>query len=210
MRNSYLTMADYGWNIQAALSAPRFTIRDTGEPIKCTILIESRVAPEVQTQLRKQGHELVLLGSPLLVWSQTGLTSLRGTVTDPSGALLARAEVSLDNAATGFHVSHGTDQTGAYEFPQIPPGKYTISATKAGFAQQVKTAELLVSQPATINFALSVQATSETVEVNDIAQAVNTADATIGTRWPIQRFRRFRLKVVTCRICSACSLAWCI
>jgi len=123
---------------------------------------------------------LLLLGSPLLVWSQTGLTSLRGTVTDPSGALLARAEVSLDNAATGFHVSHGTDQTGAYEFPQIPPGKYTISATKAGFAQQVKTAELLVSQPATINFALSVQATSETVEVNDIAQAVNTADATIG------------------------------
>ena len=53
-------VADYGWNIQAALSAPRFTIRDTGEPIKCTILIESRVAPEVQTQLRKQGHELVL------------------------------------------------------------------------------------------------------------------------------------------------------
>ena len=53
-------VADYGWNIQAALSAPRFTIRDTGEPIKCTILIESRVAAEVQTQLRKQGQELVL------------------------------------------------------------------------------------------------------------------------------------------------------
>src|SRR5437879_12905400 len=53
-------VADYGWNIQAALSAPRFTIRDTGEPIKCTILIESRVAPQAQTQLRKQGHELVL------------------------------------------------------------------------------------------------------------------------------------------------------
>jgi len=53
-------VADYGWNIQAALSAPRFTIRDTGEGIKCSVLLESRVVPEVQAQLRQQGHELVL------------------------------------------------------------------------------------------------------------------------------------------------------
>lgn len=53
-------IADYGWNIQAALSAPRFTIRDTGEPIKCTILLESRVSPQVQSQLRGKGHDLVL------------------------------------------------------------------------------------------------------------------------------------------------------
>ena len=53
-------VADYGWNIQKALSAPRFTIRDTGEPIKCTILLESRVAPEVQAQLRQKGHDLVM------------------------------------------------------------------------------------------------------------------------------------------------------
>ena len=115
-----------------------------------------------------------------LTWSQTGLTSLRGTFTDPSGALLAGADVSLENPSTGFHVSHSTDQSGAYEFPQIPPGKYTITASKAGFGKQAKAAELLVSQPATINFSLSVQASTETVEVNDVAQAVNTADATIG------------------------------
>jgi gamma-glutamyltranspeptidase/glutathione hydrolase len=53
-------VVDYGWNVQAALSAPRFTIRDTGEPIKCTILLESRVGPEVQSQLRQKGHDLVL------------------------------------------------------------------------------------------------------------------------------------------------------
>jgi gamma-glutamyltranspeptidase/glutathione hydrolase len=47
-------------NIQAALSAPRFTIRDTGEPIKCTIVIESRIASEVQGQLRQKGHDLVV------------------------------------------------------------------------------------------------------------------------------------------------------
>ncbi len=53
-------VVDYGWNIQAALSAPRFTIRDTGEAIQCSILLESRVSPEVQAQLRQKGHELVL------------------------------------------------------------------------------------------------------------------------------------------------------
>ena len=53
-------VADYGWNIQAALSAPRFTVRDTGESIKCAILLESRVSPDVQAQLRQKGHDLVL------------------------------------------------------------------------------------------------------------------------------------------------------
>jgi gamma-glutamyltranspeptidase/glutathione hydrolase len=48
-------VVDYSWNIQAALSAPRFTIRDTGEPIKCTIVLESRVLPEVQSQFAPEG-----------------------------------------------------------------------------------------------------------------------------------------------------------
>jgi len=120
------------------------------------------------------------LAFPVFVSSQTGLTSLRGTVTDPSGALVAGAEVSLDNAATGFHSTHPTDASGAYEFPQIPPGQYTIAATTSGFGKQSKQAELLVSQPATINFVLSVQASTTTVEVSDIAQTLNTTDATIG------------------------------
>jgi gamma-glutamyltranspeptidase/glutathione hydrolase len=53
-------LVDYGMNIQAALSAPRFTIRDTGQPIGCKIVIESRVRPEVLDQLRRKGHELIV------------------------------------------------------------------------------------------------------------------------------------------------------
>jgi len=121
-----------------------------------------------------------LLLFPALASSQTGLTSLRGTVTDPSGAMVAGADVSLDDPATGFHASHPTDPNGTYEFPQIPPGKYTITVNTSGFGKQSKQAELLVSQPATINFVLSVQASTTTVEVSDIAQTVNTTDATIG------------------------------
>ena len=129
---------------------------------------------------KRLGLGLLCMGFSLLAWSQTGLTSLRGTVTDPSGALLSGATVVLEEATTGFHTSLSTDQNGAYEFPQILPGKYTITVTKAGFGKQTKAAELLVSQPATINFALSVQTINETVEVSDIAQTINTSDATIG------------------------------
>ena len=53
-------VVDYGMNIQGALSAPRFTIRDTGEPIQCKIVVESRIAPAVQENLRQKGHVLIV------------------------------------------------------------------------------------------------------------------------------------------------------
>jgi len=53
-------LVDYGMNIQGALSAPRFTIPDTGAAIGCKILIESRVKPGVMEQLRHKGHELMV------------------------------------------------------------------------------------------------------------------------------------------------------
>jgi hypothetical protein len=123
---------------------------------------------------------LLVLMYPRFLPSQTALTSLRGTVTDSSGGAVAGAPVVLENQASGLHVSHTTDANGAYEFPQIPPGKYKISVTSAGFGTQSKEAELLVNQPATVNFALSVQSSSEVVEVSAEAQTLNLTDASIG------------------------------
>ena len=51
-------IVDYGMNIQAALSEPRFTVRPTQEGIGCDIVIESRVQPETLDQLRQKGHKL--------------------------------------------------------------------------------------------------------------------------------------------------------
>ena len=53
-------VVDYDMNLQAAIEAPRFTIRDTGEGIQCNIVIESRVKPEVLDHLRKKGHNLIV------------------------------------------------------------------------------------------------------------------------------------------------------
>lgn len=53
-------VADYGMNIQEALSAPRFTVH--GSRVDCDVPIESRVKPEVLQQLRQKGHNLIVRG----------------------------------------------------------------------------------------------------------------------------------------------------
>ena len=88
---------------------------------------------------------------------QNSVSSLRGSVTDPSGAPVAGAEVELQNKQTGFSNSRLTNSHGEYQFQQIPAGDYTIAVAGKGFARQSKPAELLVNQPATVNFSLSVQ-----------------------------------------------------
>ncbi|HEY6939499.1 MAG TPA: carboxypeptidase-like regulatory domain-containing protein [Terriglobales bacterium] len=123
---------------------------------------------------------ILLLFAIPAAWSQTSGTSVRGTVTDSSGAVVAGAQITLDNAASGFHVSKASDTRGLYAFPQLPPGTYTISVKAEGFAAQNKQATLLVNQPATINFSLSVSGTTTTVDVSAEAETLNVTDATIG------------------------------
>ena len=114
------------------------------------------------------------------VQSQTALTSVHGTVTDSSGAPVPDAEVTADNNATALHLTRRTDSTGEYSFLQLVPGRYVVTVLRTGFANESKEAELLVDQPATINFTLSVQGSKVTVEVSAEAQTLNLTDATIG------------------------------
>ena len=69
----------------------------------------------------------LILGLADCLPAQTELTSLRGTVSDPAGAVVPGAQAELKNNATGFRAAAKTDSNGAYEFPQIPPGRYTIT-----------------------------------------------------------------------------------
>jgi Carboxypeptidase regulatory-like domain len=120
------------------------------------------------------------LSAATLVFGQNATTSLRGVVKDPSGALLPGATITLTDNATGKSISSNTNAAGFYEFPQIFPAKYTIRVTASGFGDQTKIAELLVNQPATIDFSLSVQSSSVTVDVSASAQTLNTSDASLG------------------------------
>ncbi len=114
--------------------------------------------------------------------AQTAVTSLRGIVTDQTGAVVAGAHVSITNPDTGAKAERITNVHGDYDFEQITPGKYTIVVQATGFSLQKQVAELLVNQAGNVDFKLGVaQAAEETVQVLDTATALNTTDATVGT-----------------------------
>ena len=114
--------------------------------------------------------------------AQTALTSLHGTVSDQSGALIPGAQVDIANPETGFKAERLSDPRGDYAFEQITPGTYTVLVKAAGFAGQQQTVELLVNQGRTADFKLSVLAAdTQTIEVVDTTGGINTTDATVGT-----------------------------
>jgi hypothetical protein len=121
---------------------------------------------------------LILL--PCFAPAQTALTSLNGTVFDPQGAVIGQATVVISLPDIGLSKERTSDSSGLYSFEQIPPGRYTITVTAAGFGTLTQSAELLVNQPTTVNFKMSVTATTS-VQVDTAAPALNTTDSTIGT-----------------------------
>ena len=123
----------------------------------------------------------LLLLLPALSWGQTGTASLRGTVTDPQGAVVAGASAALSNPTTGFSQVATTDEHGFYQFLQVPPGKYTLTVTQVGFGTvKQEGLNLLVNVPATSNVSLKVKGEMSVVEVSSLTEQVNTEDATIG------------------------------
>src|SRR2546423_1645984 len=91
---------------------------------------------------------------------------LGGTVTDPSGAGVARAKVVALNAGTGASRETITGVSGDYTLTLLPPGTYNLSVEAPGFRKLSQTGVILqVDQHARINFALQVGQVSETVDV---------------------------------------------
>lgn len=110
---------------------------------------------------------------------QNATTSLRGVVQDSTGAAIPGAIVTLVDPAAGRTLKATANGQGEYELLQITPARYTISASAPGFGKSVKQAELLVNQPATLNFSVGVESTT-IVSVTEDTQTLNDTDATLG------------------------------
>ena len=120
----------------------------------------------------------VLSNSP--AWAQA-TTSLRGTVTDPSGAAIPNATVHLVNTDTNLERTATTDEQGTYVFAQMQPGHYSVLVEGAGFAKfEQKGIELLVNLPATLNVKMKIGAATQTVTVTERVPLLNTTDASEG------------------------------
>src|SRR5260370_9129300 len=86
-----------------------------------------------------------------LISAQTAATSLRGTITDPKGAVLQAATVSLDNPATGYSRTTKSANDGVYQFLEVPPATYTLTVAAPEFATLKEDRVILqVSQPPTL------------------------------------------------------------
>jgi hypothetical protein len=122
--------------------------------------------------------------SPSAVMGQASSTgTITGLVTDPSGAAVSGATITLTDKATNTPRATTSNDAGRYVFANIFPGIYDIRITMKGFRQLALTGqEVVVGQTLTLNLALELGAMAEVVEVKVAAGAeLQTTNATIGS-----------------------------
>src|SRR5262245_5422502 len=116
----------------------------------------------------------VLLLVTLGVHAQSTATAqLSGTVTDPQGAVVSNATVSVRDTAKNFERSTQTNGEGRYQFLLLPPGDYTVNVEAQGFGKVTVRDRLTVGQIAELPIGLKV-ATGETIEVSAQAEIIET------------------------------------
>ena len=103
---------------------------------------------------------------------------VKGTVTDPSGAIVAGANVTITDVARGIKRTVTTDDTGEYRVPGLAPATYSVSVNKSGFQPEIaKAVVVTLGQTATIDFKMKLSKVSEQIEVTAEAPVVETDKA---------------------------------
>jgi hypothetical protein len=106
---------------------------------------------------------------------------IRGTATDPSGAVLPGVTVTVFNNDTGVSRVLVTNNNGLYDTNSILPGTYTVTFTKTGFEKLVKNSIVLQVGLATVDAAMRVGSVSEEVVVTSSAPLLKTENAEVST-----------------------------
>jgi Carboxypeptidase regulatory-like domain/TonB dependent receptor len=147
----------------------------------------SGVPPRSPGMLRKS--LLLFLG----LWLITALTvslsaqsitsgDVTGTVTDPTGASVPGATVTLTNLSTNSSQKTTSGGAGDFRFAFINPGTYKLDVKASGFqTQEHPGVSVLAGQPTTINFQLTVAGASQSVDVVEAASALQTENADVAT-----------------------------
>src|SRR5947199_2757580 len=106
---------------------------------------------------------------------------ITGVVTDPSGAVISGANVSLTSHATDAKETHTTNAQGSYRFSLISPGLYTLSITAPNLQTTQQDVTISVGQAATVNVQLQLAASNQTIDVNGEGGAVQAETADLST-----------------------------
>jgi carboxypeptidase family protein len=125
---------------------------------------------------------LAALLAPAAAMAQSVSGTILGTVTDESGAVMAKAKVTVVNEGTGLTRTMTTDSNGEYTFPSLPTGRYTLTSEMAGFkAVALSNIELGVDQRARMDVKLEVGAMTEAVSIRAETPLVQTSSSELGT-----------------------------
>jgi hypothetical protein len=124
---------------------------------------------------------LTLCASGSLAQTQITTGVIQGTVEDAQGAVVPGANVEVRNVDTNLTRTLATDDSGRFVFLQLPPGPYTLTASKQGFATlKQEQFTLTVGQSANLDLKMKVSGVSETITVSAV-QTVDTASTQTST-----------------------------
>lgn len=112
--------------------------------------------------------------------AQTIDTAILGTVTDTTGAAVAKAAVVITQKATGVARSTESNTDGNYEVRYLVPGEYTVDVKSGGFRSARSTVQVQINQQVRIDFAMQVGDVQESVEVTAATPLLQTENATLG------------------------------
>src|SRR5712664_3862489 len=157
------------------------------------MLYSNRPCPFISKSSLKQvlsrvgGVSLLTLLFMASASGQTFRGGIQGVVTDPNGAVIAGADVTVANPDTGLTRTAQTDDSGSYLFSELPIGTYQITARKSGFHDlTVKSVKVEVSATTRIDITLPVGTNVDVVDVVAQEPIVNAAEnnlgGTIGTK----------------------------
>jgi hypothetical protein len=123
---------------------------------------------------------LVISSGAVPLRAQQLLGGIVGTVTDPTGAAVVGASVTVKNVDTNLLIKVATSQTGSYQVPNLPIGNYSVSFSREGFKTENHTSILVEGDRiATVNGRLEVGAVATTVDVTD-TPLLNQVNTTTG------------------------------
>src|SRR5436190_2530303 len=147
--------------------------------------------------LRAVASTLTMLLFAISLWSQTGTSTVRGTITDPQGRVVPNANVTLTNVETNAVRTTKSTDTGSYVFDLITPANYRLQVEATGFKKKVvDKVQALIGKPTQTDVQLDVGAVAEIVEVQGTSQEVlmNTSDATLGNNFISEQITQLPLE----------------
>src|ERR1043166_1436328 len=125
---------------------------------------------------------LLILFATTLTYAQTLRGTIRGTGSDPNGAVVAGGKVTARNTSTGLERSTTTDEAGNYTIPELPIGPYEVRVEQTGFANAVVSSVIVaVASERRIDVNLTVAGQQNLVVIAPTVQAETTSNTLGGT-----------------------------